>query len=103
MSQETKIKYGGGINWSDLNNSHNRMLSLIGANKSVLEFGCSSGYMSRVLKERGCRVTGIEVDPQAARIASEYCERVIVADAESDEWVSQLGNAKFDVVVFGDV
>jgi GT2 family glycosyltransferase/2-polyprenyl-3-methyl-5-hydroxy-6-metoxy-1,4-benzoquinol methylase len=96
-------KYGAGADFTNPNTSHARMLALIGENKSVLEFGCSTGYMSRALKERGCRVTGVEFDPNAARAAAEHCERVITADVDSDQWISQLGDTAFDVAVFGDV
>src|SRR5579863_2515212 len=98
-----KMRYGVGADFSDPNTSHSRMLALVGRDKSVLEFGCASGYMSRVLREHGCRVTGIECDPDAARLASQYCEREIVADLSGEEWVRQLHDATFDVVVFGDV
>jgi len=98
-----KLRYGVGADFSDPNTSHSRMVALVGRDKSVLEFGCASGYMSRVLREHGCRVTGIECDPDAARLASQYCERVIVADLSGEDWVRQLHDATFDVAVFGDV
>ena len=98
-----KIKYGEGANFTDPNTSHYRMVALVGANKSVLEFGCASGYMSRVLHANGCRITGIELQRDAARIAAEHCERVIVADIGDENWAEQLGDSRFDVAVFGDV
>ena len=75
-----ELKYGKGADFSDPNTSHSRMVALVGREKAVLEFGCASGYMSRVLRDHGCRVTGIEVDQEAAGVAVQYCERVIVAD-----------------------
>src|SRR5438270_8531494 len=70
MAEQTpKLKYGQGADLSDPNTSHSRMVALVGANKSVLEFGCASGYMSRVLRERGCRVTGVDNDCAAAEQA----------------------------------
>src|SRR5207253_2318932 len=74
-----------------------------GPNKSVLEFGCSTGYMSRVLKANGCKVVGVEIDPDAAKQAAEVCDRVIVSDAERGNWAEQLKNDRFEVIVFGDV
>ena len=100
---DPSIKYGEGANFADENTSHARMLRLIGANKRVLEFGCSSGYMSRALQQHGCVVTGIELDPSAAELAKPFCERVIVADLDGDAWLAQLGDQTFDVAVFGDV
>jgi GT2 family glycosyltransferase/2-polyprenyl-3-methyl-5-hydroxy-6-metoxy-1,4-benzoquinol methylase len=103
MTDKQKFKYGEGVNCTDPNTSHSRMVALVGDNKTVLEFGCASGYMSRVLREHGCRVTGIELDHEAARLAAEHCERVIEADLSGEDWMTQLGNTRFDVAVFGDV
>src|SRR5438445_1613554 len=100
---QPKIKYGEGVNWQDPNTSHVRMVNLVGPNKSVLEFGCSTGYMSRVLKANGCKVVGVEIDPDAAKQAAEVCDRVIVSDAERGNWAEQLKNDRFEVIVFGDV
>ena len=45
------------------NNSHSRVLRMVGSNKRVLEAGCSSGHVSEVLKAQGCSIVGIEIDP----------------------------------------
>ena len=69
----------------------------------MLEFGCATGYMSHVFASRGCRVIGVELDPEAAGEAEAYCERVIVGDAETLDFDEQLGDKLFDAVVFADV
>ena len=84
--------------------THNLVVELIPDGSSVLEFGCATGYMSDVLaKRRGCRVTGIELDPKAAAEASAYCERVVVGDAETLDLDEHLGDERFDAVLFADV
>ena len=55
---------------------------MIGFNKSVLEVGCSTGYFTKILVERGCSVVGIEIDPEAARGAEEWADRVIVGNID---------------------
>jgi SAM-dependent methyltransferase len=70
----------------------------------VLEFGCATGYMTEVLKDRlGCTVVGIEIDPGAAALAEEHAERVIVGDAEKIDYAAELAGEEFDVVIFADV
>jgi O-antigen biosynthesis protein len=70
----------------------------------VLEFGCATGYMSQVLKERlDCTVTGIEIEEDAARSAQEHSDRVIVGDAEALDFQELFGDECFDVVLFADV
>jgi 2-polyprenyl-3-methyl-5-hydroxy-6-metoxy-1,4-benzoquinol methylase len=96
-------KYEGEVDLSDRNNSRTLMIEMVGANKRVLEVGCASGYMSKVMTERGCRVIGIEIDPEAATIAKEYCEDVVVGDVETMDLQELFGERRFDAVLFGDV
>ena len=91
------------INLEDKNSTVFKQLDFIGFDKKVLEFGCSTGYVSKILKERGCAVTGIEIDEEAAKTAEAYCERVIVGDIETIDYNKQLSNEKFDVALFGDI
>jgi 2-polyprenyl-3-methyl-5-hydroxy-6-metoxy-1,4-benzoquinol methylase len=79
---------------------------LIGRGRSVLEVGCATGYVGEFLaRERDCRVVGIELVPEAARKAEgRHCyDRVIVGDVLRAETRAQLGDTKFDYILFGDV
>lgn len=90
----------------DLNSesSHAKLLRLVGKGKKVLEVGCATGYVSKVLKEKlNCYVTGIEIDHEAAKEAEKYCEKVIVGDIEEIDLFKTLGDERFDVITFGDV
>ena len=69
------------LDLGDSNNSRTMMIELTGTGKSVLEIGTSTGYMSRVLRERGNAVVGVEVDPEAASIAKQHCDRLLNTDA----------------------
>ena len=83
--------------------SHALILDYVGSGKRVLEFGCSTGYMSRFFVKRGCQVTGIEWDPLAAAEARGVCEEVVVADLDTRPLLDILPGKPFDVAVFGDV
>ena len=83
--------------------THARVVRLVGRDKRVLELGCSTGFMSRVLRDRGCRVVGIEQDADAAARARRFCARVIVGDLERIDLGRTLGGARFDVIVAADV
>ena len=85
------------------NNSHSYLLSWVGYNKSVLEVGCSSGYLTKVMAERGCEVVGIEIDPEAALVAEAWAERVVVGDIEEGDVWNYVKDESFDVVLLGDV
>ena len=84
--------------------THSKIVSLVPPATRVLEFGCATGYMTEVLKDRlGCTVVGIEIDPGAAALAEEHAERVIVGDAEKIDYAAELAGEEFDVVLFADV
>ena len=85
------------------NTSHAEILDLVGHNKRVLDVGCSSGYLAEVLGRHGCKVSGVEVDPTLAEQARAFADPVVVGDLEALDLVEELGEASFDVVMFGDV
>lgn len=85
------------------NSSHAQIVELVGYDRRVLDVGTSTGYLAEALVERGCSVTGIERDPEAARQAGKYCDRVIVGDVESLDLGAEPGEESFDVIVLGEV
>jgi 2-polyprenyl-3-methyl-5-hydroxy-6-metoxy-1,4-benzoquinol methylase len=85
------------------NSSHALMLRLVGANKKVLDVGCATGYLARALGEQGCRVSGVEFDPAAAREAAPALERIVIGDLDTIDLPAEFADSQFDVVVFGDV
>jgi O-antigen biosynthesis protein len=87
----------------DENSSLTQMLALIGKDKTVIDFGCATGYFCKFLKARGCKVTGVDINENAVQSAKQYCENVIVADLDITPLSEILENNYFDVAVFGDV
>jgi 2-polyprenyl-3-methyl-5-hydroxy-6-metoxy-1,4-benzoquinol methylase len=84
--------------------AHELVVGLVPSGARVLELGCATGYMSEVLAKRlGCAVTGLELFPEAAAVAREHCQRVLVGDAETFDFERALGRERFDVVLFADV
>lgn len=86
----------------DTRAAHARILALIPPGRRVLDVGCASGYLARLLRARGYEVTGVEIDPAAAREARAYCETVYEISAEDlDRIPAESG--PYDAVIFGDV
>lgn len=97
-----EFKYDVEIDLS-VSSNHTVMVGMVGRNRRVLETGCATGYMSRVLQARGCSVVGVELDPLAAQQAEAFCERVLVGNLDEMDLGELLEPGSFDVVVFGDV
>jgi O-antigen biosynthesis protein len=85
------------------NTSVRKQLNLVGKNKCVIDFGCATGYFAHFLKNRGCTVVGVELNPEAAEVAKQHCEQVVVADLDYVSISEILAGQEFDVAVFGDV
>ena len=105
MSQVESLKYDTEID-VNADSAHAKVVAMVESLRAggrVLELGCSTGYMSRVFRERGCRVVGVEIDPAAAARAGAACERVIVGDLDRIDLAAEAGDDRFDVVVAADV
>jgi len=81
------------------------VLRLVGFKKNVLEVGCGPGSITKnMAKGLECKVTGLEIDPDAIRRVAPYCDRIFRADLNSPDWPSLLEpGEQFDVVVAADV
>ncbi|MBN2054760.1 class I SAM-dependent methyltransferase, partial [bacterium] len=82
--------------------AHRVILAWVGRDRSVLELGCATGFLSRELAAQGCRVVGVEIDDAAALNAAPYCHAIHVGDAQRLVESTQLGGP-FQVVVMSDV
>ena len=78
--------------------SQQRIIEAIRPGTKVLDVGCSSGYVARALREKGCTVVG--VDAERGTDAAAACHRFYVADLERP-WSPD--ERDFDYIIFGDV
>ena len=97
------MKYECQVDLYNKNMSQTLIVEMVGGNKDVLEFGCAAGAVSKAARDRGCRVVGVEIDPDLASRAKEFCDEVIIGDAEELDLEGALGERTFDVAIFGDV
>ncbi len=86
----------------DLHSSHRKIIELVGSNKRVLDVGCSKGYLSKALKDKGCYVIGIERDKISAELARSNCDKIIIEDLDYLS-ILPFENEFFDVIVCADV
>jgi SAM-dependent methyltransferase len=94
--------YGDLVARHGLAPSHALLLAAVPDGARVLDVGCAEGYLARILRERGCVVTGVEASPAAAELARRWCDEVVVGDVEDARVRARLEGA-FDRVLLGDV
>lgn len=96
-------RYETDIELGNPNDSHTQVVELIGDDKRVLDVGCATGDIARLLNGRGCRVDGLELDPEAAEKARADLEKVVVANLDTSSLTDHFGAGDYDVVIFADV
>ena len=100
----SKNKYEFTLNTAEMNDSHMGLASRIKPKQKVLELGCSSGYLSKFLKEElACHVVAVDINRHAIEQARDFCNKVIVADLDNEAWLKDIEGEMFDVVLCADV
>lgn len=80
-----------------------RLARMVSAGQRVLELGTGPGTVTRILHSKGCKVTGVEMDPETLAMCAPFCERTLQANLEDPAWHASLAGEKFDVVMCADV
>ncbi len=69
--------------------------------RSILSVGCGSGRTEAELVKRGCRVTGIELDEDAAEAARGHGLDMLTGDVNQIN--ARLADRRFDCLLYADV
>jgi SAM-dependent methyltransferase len=83
-------------------NAHGLVAAFVPDGSRVLDIGCGFGQIASRLRQRGCRITGVEPDPVRREAAAQFCERVMDGVAEGLDQLD-LKPASFDAILFADV
>lgn len=102
MATETKPKY------FDIER-HELVACIPGNGNNVLDVGCGSGVTIRLVKDLGYDyVAGIEVNPDQAKQAERYADKIHLMDLnwltiQGPGAIHKLLGRKFDAVIMGDI
>jgi SAM-dependent methyltransferase len=80
---------------------HRMALEMAGDARRAMDVGCGAGQVGALLKERGCYVVGVEPDPNAAALAREVLDEVVVDRVECFHREDLVGT--FDTIMLLDV
>lgn len=103
VGDEIENRYVVDVDPSIPNNAHSIALGFVGFDRDVLEVGAGAGHVTRVLAERGNRVTVLDVDAGALESAAPYASAAHVGDLDVTPLDELVGPGPFDVVLMGDV
>ena len=78
--------------------SHNLLIKLVEPRTNVLDIGCSTGFLALKLKQKGCKVAGVDNNKRDLVKAKKYCDKTIFLDITKD---APIG--KYDVLILGDI
>ena len=98
------------FNIENKNDSHALLAQRVLENSNVLDIGCASGIIGRLLKEnKNCTMDGIEVDPVSFELAkkSQIYKNMYhfsITDSKSKEYQEFLKKTKkYDYIILGDI
>src|SRR5215510_3217153 len=77
-----------------------KVLDRIIPGSRVLEVGSHGGHFSKLLLDRGCRLTVVELDPDAATLVRAVVPEVIAGDIEDPAVLDQLSGCRYDFILF---
>lgn len=85
------------------NTSHALVVELVGRNKRVLDVGCATGAIGKVLTDRGCLVVGVEPEGAAAEVAKQVLAEVLIGTIDELDLPTRYAHEPFDVIIVADV
>jgi len=78
------------------------VISVVPSNvKNLLSVGCAAGLTEAELVKRGVRVVGVEINPEAAKIAKQ--RGLIVLEGDASEVDVRIDSEYYDCLVYADV
>ncbi len=90
-----------GNDMQNIRTDHKYILEMVEPNSSVLDLGCGDGTLLWYLKtQKGCRVTGIEIDEK--QIYSCVERGVTVSHGDVDSGLRDYSDKRFDYVILNE-
>ncbi len=84
-----------------LSSTQQEILKIVGKDKTILEIGSSTGYMTRAFLDNGCVVDVVESDQKAVLKLPKQVRVILNVSIEDDEIFKSLG--KYDFIIMADV
>jgi SAM-dependent methyltransferase/uncharacterized protein YoxC len=91
------------VDLDDVNSARSLAVLSVPPRSTVLDVGSGTGAVARALAARGCRVWGIDIDPDATRLTEPWCDGFLLGDVETADLEGFLGPHRVDAILLLDV
>jgi len=89
---------------SDGDDTLSRIIKYLNPNSTVLELGPATGYLTEYMqKNLNCSVDCVELSPEMAKIAEQYCRYMLVADLDKTDLQEHFEKKSYDYIIAADV
>lgn len=96
------LKYDFPVEAGNEKRVYGRIISWAKPGLRALDVGCDTGRLGEGLKRKGLAVDGVEMDPDAARLAAGRLDRVVTGSILDASVLHGL-NGPYDIIIFADV
>lgn len=96
------LKYDFPVDAGNKKRVYGRIMNWAKPSLRALDVGCDTGRLGEGLKKMGLAVDGVEMDPDAARLAAGRLDRVVTGSI-LDSSVFQSLEGPYDIIIFADV
>ncbi len=80
---------------------HNIIPALIKEHSTVLDVGCNTGFLGKLLNKKRVKIDGIDINEEALAAAKAYYRNTYIRDLYREKL--NLGKNKYDYIVFADI
>ena len=82
----------------DLSKESSKVIDWVGSNKKGLEIGCHTGNLSEWISKNNNKLTGVDLNSKALKVAEQYLERTLHCNIEDEEFWNIIKDEKYDFI-----
>lgn len=82
----------------DLSKESSKVIEWVGSNKKGLEIGCHTGNLSEWISKKNNKLTGVDLNSKALKIAKRYLDKNIHCNIEDEEFWNIIKDEKYDFI-----
>ena len=82
----------------DLSTESSKVIEWVGSNKKGLEIGCHTGNLSEWISRKDNKLTGVDINSKALKIAEKYLDKNVHCNIEDERFWNTIKDEKYDFI-----